>query len=557
MSSSIVEKFRSMEYGPAPEDASDVYSWLDGHKRTFGHYIGGNFTTPGQHSFTTANPATGEVLEPAFRFADAGNIRAACQLAATAFGPLRQAPPEQRARLLDAIADGIEALGDRLLKRAHRETGLPLARLQGERTRTINQLKLFAGVLREGSWQRARIDRARPDDHPMRPDIRQRQIPLGPVAIFGASNFPLAFSVAGGDTASALAAGCPVVVKAHEAHPGTSELVGQAIMDAVTETDLPVGTFALLFGDGPTVGAELVQAPQIRAVSFTGSRRAGTAIMRAAAERNEPIPVFAEMSSVNPVFLLPGALAGDSHKLATAFIDSLTMGAGQFCTNPGLLVAIDGAGLDSFLHTAAATLKAASPSVMLTAALAHSYEDSIAAVSAEPGITVVARGRHGDGAPAAECRPALLVTTAATFFDSDAAKQEIFGAASLVIRCANEREMLRVADALEGQLTATVHAAEADLRVAASLLPRLEVAVGRIIFNGWPTGVEVGHAMVHGGPFPATSDPRFTSVGSLAIQRFLRPVAYQDVPPALLPSAIADANPDGIWRLTDGAMGRA
>lgn len=500
------------------------------------------------------DPAASAELEPAYRDGDDSHVAAACAAAAAAFGDYRATSSEQRAAFLESIADHIEAIRDALVARACAESGLPTARISGEVGRTTGQLRLFAEVLREGSWNGARIDPARPDRAPLpRADIRQRAVPLGPVGVFGASNFPLAFSVAGGDTASALAAGCPVVVKAHEAHPGTSELVGRAITAAVAASGLPAGTFSLLFGPGRGIGTALVTDARIKAIGFTGSRSAGTALVAAAAARPEPIPVYAEMSSINPVFLFDGALATRGADLGRAFVGSLTMGSGQFCTNPGLVIAVDGPGLDAFVAAAGESLSQAPSTTMLTPNIAASYAHGVTALGAEADL--IARGAGGD--QPTTCRAALFSTDAASFRDSDALQAEVFGASSIIIRCADVAEMASVADGLEGQLTATLHADEADYDAAANLLPVLELKVGRILFNGWPTGVEVGHAMVHGGPSPATSDSRTTSVGGLAIERFLRPVCYQDVPESLLPSAIADGNPDGLWRRIDGHLSQS
>ncbi|MBJ7339553.1 aldehyde dehydrogenase (NADP(+)) [Mycolicibacterium sp.] len=497
------------------------------------------------------DPVAGVDLEPGYRYGDVSHVEDACAAAAAAFGEYRATTSERRASLLELIADDIEALRDALVARACAETGLPQARIAGEVGRTTGQLRLFADVLREGSWNGARIDPARPDRAPLpRPDIRQREVPLGPVAVFGASNFPLAFSVAGGDTASALAAGCPVVVKAHDAHPGTSELVARAVTAAVTAAGMPAGTFSMLFGTGPGLGTALVTDPRIKAVGFTGSRSGGTALVAAAAGRPEPIPVYAEMSSINPVFLLGGALATRGAELGRAFVSSLTMGSGQFCTNPGLIIAVDGPGLDSFVAAAAESLGQAQATPMLTPNIAASYAKGVAALDANANLVV--RGVVGDDRTT--CQAALFSTDATTFLGSKAMQAEVFGASSLVVRCADLAEIATVADNLEGQLTATVHADDSDHDQAAGLLPLLELKAGRIVFNGWPTGVEVGHAMVHGGPSPATSDSRTTSVGARAIERFLRPVCYQDVPKSLLPSAIAVGNPDALWRRIDGVL---
>jgi 2,5-dioxopentanoate dehydrogenase len=498
------------------------------------------------------DPNTGTALEPGYRYGDTSHVEAACAAAAEAFPAYRAASSETRAQFLEKVADNIEAIRDALVVRAHAESGLPVARLTGEVGRTAGQLRLFAGVVREGSWNGARIDPALPDRTPLpRPDIRQRTVPLGPVAVFGASNFPLAFSVAGGDTASALAAGCPVVVKAHDAHPGTSELVGWAITSAVAATGMPAGTFSLLFGFGPELGAALVTDPRIKAVGFTGSRAGGLALVAAAAGRPEPIPVYAEMSSINPVFLLDGALASHGADLGRAFVGSLTLGSGQFCTNPGLVIAIDGPGLDAFIAAASDALTQTTPTAMLTQPIADNYRRGVNELSKE--AELVARG-SADGAPAVSCQSALFSTDATSLLASKTLQAEVFGASGLVVRCTDAAEMQQLAAQVEGQLTATLHADESDHEQARELVSILELKSGRILFNGWPTGVEVGHAMVHGGPFPATSDSRTTSVGSRAIERFLRPVCYQDAPKSLLPNPIADGNPDRLWRRIDGEL---
>ncbi len=529
----------------AAQQRSDTHS-LTGQMIIAGELVGG--TGEPVRGF---NPATGTPLEPAYRHGDASHVDAACAAADAAFAGYRATTSEQRALFLETIAENIEAIAGVLVPRAVAETGLPEGRISGEVGRTTGQLRLFAAVLREGSWNGARIDPAQPDRTPApRADIRQREVPLGPVAVFGASNFPLAFSVAGGDTASALAAGCPVVVKAHDAHPGTSELVGRAVTDAVAAAGLPAGTFSVLFGSGRGLGTALVTDPRIKAVGFTGSRSGGTALVAAAAARPEPIPVYAEMSSINPVFLLDGALTTRAADLGKAFVGSLTMGSGQFCTNPGLVIAADGPGLDTFIDAARDALASAAATPMLTPGIAENYANGVSDLGATADL--IARGQTGD--TPTTCRAALFATDAASFGSSEVLQAEVFGASSLVVRCADAAEMASVAARLEGQLTATVHADESDHDTAATLLPILELRAGRILFNGWPTGVEVGHAMVHGGPFPATSDSRTTSVGARAIERFLRPVAYQDVPKSLLPSAIADGNPDHIWRRIDGRL---
>ena len=527
----------------------------DAHTLTGQMIIAGTMVSGTGNEVRGFDPATGSSLEPAYRHGDTAVVEAACAAAAEAFGPYRATTSEQRAQFLESVAANIEAVSGVLVPRAVAESGLPEGRIAGEVGRTCGQLRLFAAVLREGSWNGARLDPALPDRTPApRADIRQRAIPLGPVAVFGASNFPLAFSVAGGDTASALAAGCPVVVKAHDAHPGTSELVGRAVAKAVSDAGLPAGTFSLLFGPGRALGTALVTDPRIKAVGFTGSRSGGTALVAAAATRPEPIPVYAEMSSINPVFLLEGALGTRAGELGKAFAASLTMGSGQFCTNPGLVIAVDGPGLDAFVGAARDALAQAAPTPMLTPNIAQSYADGVSELSGA--AELVARGLAPEVSSAnpTTCQAALFATDAASFVSSEVLQAEVFGASSLVIRCADTDEVASVASKLEGQLTATVHADDADHAEAARLLPVLELKAGRILFNGWPTGVEVGYAMVHGGPYPATSDSRTTSVGARAIERFLRPVAYQDVPKSLLPSAIADGNPDQIWRRIDGRL---
>lgn len=469
-------------------------------------------------AITAVDPRTGENLDPGYRYGDQGDVERACALAEEAFDAYRATTAEQRAAFLESIAAKLDALRDVLVERAAAETGLPVARLTGEVGRTTGQLRLFAGDLRGGEPFTS-VDPAGEGG----PEIRQGRVPLGPVVVFGASNFPFAFSVAGGDTASALAAGCPVVVKAHDAHPGTCELVGAAVSEAVREAGLPEGVFSMLYGDGPTLGIALVTDPRVRAVGFTGSRKAGLAIARAAAGRPVPIPVYAEMSSVNPVFLLPDALAARAGELAEGFAGSVTLGAGQFCTNPGLVFAVKGADLDAFLDAAAKAIEADPGAPMLTPGIARAYADGVARLDRHPDVEIIARGREPDAA--AGCRAALAAVDAAHFGPD--LQEEIFGACSLVVRCDDLDQVIAVARGLEGQLTATIHGAGDD---AARLLPVVERLAGRIVWDGWPTGVRVGHAMVHGGPYPATSDARTTSVGSLAIERFQRPIAYQGTP---------------------------
>ncbi len=496
------------------------------------------------------DPARGKRLDPPFGTATAENLEEACRLAADAFDAFRDTPLATRSRFLHAIADNIGALGEELIDRTCAETGLPRARVEGERARTMGQLRLFADVVSKGEFLDARIDPAMEDRKPnRRPDIRLRQIGLGPVAVFGASNFPLAFSVAGGDTASALAAGCPVIVKAHSAHPGTSELVGRAVQKAVKDERLPEGVFSLLFGSGNVVGTRLVADARIKAAGFTGSRKGGLALLSIAQSRSEPIPFYAEMSSVNPVVLLPGALASRSHDIAAAFVSALTLGAGQFCTNPGLVLAIESAELSGFMQEAARTLAGVPAAPMLTRDIHAAYSSGVLQFARHPNVRVLGTGGAGG---ACHGRATLFTTDGESFRQHRELSEEVFGAAALVVRCRNLDELHAILRELEGQLTVSVHVSDSDLHEARQLLPLLELKAGRVVFNGFGTGVEVGHAMVHGGPYPATSDARTTSVGSLAIRRFLRPVAYQDVPDSLLPESLKSANPLGISRLLNG-----
>jgi NADP-dependent aldehyde dehydrogenase len=501
------------------------------------------------------DPSTGAPLAPRFGGATPDDLERACELARAAFDTYRETPPEARAAFLETIAENILAIGDPLIERCMAESGLPRARIEGERGRTVGQLRMFAGVVRNGDFLEARIDPAQPDRKPLpRVDLRLRNIPVGPVAVFGASNFPLAFSVAGGDTASALAAGCPVIVKAHSAHPGTSELVGRAIMQAVARCGLPEGTFSLLFDSGRAIGQGLVADHRIKAVGFTGSRTGGTALMAIAAARREPIPVYAEMSSTNPVLLFPHALANRAEAIGKQFVGSLVMGAGQFCTNPGLVLALDGPGLDSFVAAARVALAGQAAATMLTPGIHKAYEEAVSDLAGHPAVTTEARGASG---AFGQGQAGLFSTTAAAFKEDARLHHEVFGAASLLVRCPDLATMTSIVEGLEGQLTAAVHIDQGDYADARAILPVLERRVGRILVNGFGTGVEVGHAMVHGGPYPSTADGRSTSVGSLAIFRFLRPVCYQDMPDELLPEALMSANPLSLLRRIDGKLSPA
>ncbi|OJA05882.1 aldehyde dehydrogenase (NADP(+)) [Halomonas sp. QHL1] len=513
--------------------------------------IGQDAVSGSSKPINAINPATNETLEPTYVGGTIAEAERACELAETAFATYSETSLEERATFLETIASEIEGIGDELIERAMAESGLPKARLEGERGRTCGQLRLFASVVRAGEWLDVRIDPAMPDRQPMpRADLRQRHIGLGPVAVFGASNFPLAFSVAGGDTASALAAGCPVIVKGHSAHPGTSELVGRALQRAVKTCGQPEGTFSLLFGSGSEIGQALVADPRIQAVGFTGSRGGGTALMKTAQSRSQPIPVYAEMSSINPVFLMPEALKARGKQIAEGFVASLNMGAGQFCTNPGLVVAAKGPELDAFIESAAEGVKASGSQTMLTPGIFDAYEQGVKRLSNSGKVREAFRGKVGETPN--QCQAGLFITSATDFLGDPELQEEVFGSTALVIECADQEEMKRVAAQLEGQLTITLQVDNGDVQAAQQLMPTLERKAGRILANGWPTGVEVCHAMVHGGPYPATSDSRTTSVGSSAIHRFLRPVCYQALPEALLPEALKDSNPLGVSQLVNG-----
>ncbi|MSU24033.1 MAG: aldehyde dehydrogenase (NADP(+)) [Opitutus sp.] len=515
--------------------------------------LAGTTGATGGATFRAVNPATGERLAPDFHEASGAEVARALDASAAAFAVYRAIPAAERATLLETIATEIEALGDALLQRAKAETGLPLARLTGERGRTCTQLRLFASVTRDGSWVDARIDPALPDRQPLpRADLRRMLLPLGPVVVFGSSNFPLAFSAAGGDTASALAAGCTVVVKAHRAHPGTGELVGGAIARAVAACGLPPGVFSLVHGGGSTVGLAMVKHPATTAVGFTGSHAAGRALFDAAAARPHPIPVFAEMSSLNPVFLLPGALHERSAALATGLLGSFTLGVGQFCTKPGLVFAVRGPDAEAFLQKLADAVRSAPCGTMLTSGIRESFLVNRLQITATPGVQPLVAASGAADAARTEAQPTVATTSATNFLAHPALATEAFGPFTLVVLADSLAEFSACAAALEGQLTATLHGTPADFAAARPLLAALEQKAGRILLNGFPTGVEVSPAMNHGGPYPATTDVRYTSVGTAALLRFARPVCYQDLADELLPPALQNANPLGLLRLVNG-----
>jgi NADP-dependent aldehyde dehydrogenase len=516
--------------------------------------------TPGQSggkTFKAFSPSTGTTLEPGFHEASAEEVDRAMNAAADAFADYRNRSPEERARFLETIADQIEALGDSLIERASAETGLPAGRITMERGRTCGQLRLFAKVVREGSWVDARIDTALPNREPLpRPDIRRMLRPLGPVVVFGSSNFPLAFSTAGGDTASAFAAGCTVVVKAHRAHPGTGELVGGAINRAASACGLPAGVFSMIHGGGSTIGVAMVEHPAAAAVGFTGSQFAGRALFNAAAARAHPIPVFAEMSSLNPVFLLPDAVASRGESIAQGLLASFTLGVGQFCTKPGLIFALQGAATDALITSLAKLVDAAPCGTMLTADIREAFEQNRTSVSSVAGVKTVATASAAAETGRTEARPSVSITAASRFLDSPELATEAFGPFTLVVVAKDMDEMLACANAMEGQLTATLQASDTDLANAAALIAAAERFAGRLIINGYPTGVEVCPAMNHGGPYPATTDARFTSVGTAAMLRFARPVCYQDFADALLPAELKNGNPGSIQRMVNGELTR-
>lgn len=518
-----------------------------------GHnYIGGERRAAGTVEHKSLDASSGEALPYTFIQATPEEVDAAAQAAAAAYPIYRNLSAVRRAEFLEAIADEIDALGDDFVALVCRETALPAARIQGERGRTSGQMRLFAKVLRRGDFYGARIDRALPDRQPLpRPDIRQYQIGVGPVAVFGASNFPLAFSTAGGDTASALAAGCPVVFKAHSGHMATAECVADAIIRAAEKTGMPKGVFNMIFGGG--VGEILVKHPAIQAVGFTGSLKGGRALCDMAAARPQPIPVFAEMSSVNPVIVLPGALKARGATVAKELAGSVVLGCGQFCTNPGLVIGIRSAEFSEFVAGLSDAIASQPAQTMLNAGTLRSYTSGVAQLKGHAKVSHLA----GNEQTGNQAQPQLFKADVSMLLEGDhLLQEEVFGPTSIVVEVADSAELTRALQSMHGQLTATLIAEREDLSAFRDLLPLLEVKAGRVLLNGYPTGVEVCDSMVHGGPYPATSDARGTSVGTLAIHRFLRPVCYQNYPDEVLPEALQNANPLGIQRLVDGVHSR-
>ncbi|MEX1010500.1 MAG: aldehyde dehydrogenase (NADP(+)) [Balneolaceae bacterium] len=517
------------------------------------NYIGSEESRNGKDTFQAPDPANNTTLPEPFYIATEKEVDRAMESANNAFPAYRDLSGKRKAEFLEAIAQEILSLGPTLLNRASAETGYPTGRIEGERGRTVHQLRLFAELLCEGSWVDARIDTADPGREPApKPDIRNMLVPIGPVVVFGASNFPLAFSTAGGDTASALAAGCPVVVKAHESHPGTNELVARAILKAAEKTKMPNGIFSSLNGMGET-GQALVRHPMTRAIGFTGSTHVGTAIYRSAAAREHPIPVYAEMGSVNPIFLLPEKLKSDSSSLAAECAASVTLTFGQFCTNPGLIFAIEGDSLPPFLDHLAGKLHQSETMCMLNPGIAGNYRENRDRVFSQKGVDVLVEPGQEEGTYSSA---ALAVTTSKQFLENPVLHEEVFGPFTLVVKCSGEAELAAAAEKLNGQLAISLMGTESELSRFDELIKVLREKAGRVIFNDVPTGVEVCHSMMHGGPFPSTSDSKFTSVGTSAIRRFVRPVAFQNCPDALLPDELKEKNPLGIWRLVDGEQSR-
>lgn len=518
------------------------------------NFIGQTASKKNKDTFQAFNPLENKPLPEAFHTATSAEVDEAIQKAEKAFQTYSRLSGRIKADFLDAIADEILDLGDTLIKRASAESGLPNGRFEGERGRTVGQLRMFAELLREGSWVDARIDTAQPNREPIpKVDIRNMLVALGPVAVFGASNFPLAFSTAGGDTASALAAGCPVVVKAHESHPGTNELVTRAILKAADSIkDIPDGVFSSLNGKAD-VGQTLVTHPSIKAVGFTGSLSAGRAIFNAAANRDEPIPVYAEMGSVNPVFLLQNKLKSSGKDLATQYSQSVTLGNGQFCTNPGLLIAQKGEDLNTFKNALGENLSDYQPGCMLNKGVAANYSKTRDEFLNQPGVTTVQPAKEETEL---DKSAALATVSATTFLKNKALWEEVFGPFTLIVTCENDSEMRKVASQLAGQLTITFMGDDDDLTSHKELIYLCQQKAGRLIFNNVPTGVEVCHSMHHGGPYPATTDSKFTSVGTGAIRRFVRPVAYQNSHAELLPDELKPDNPLSILRLVNGEYKR-
>ena len=519
-------------------------------KLTGKSYIAGNWTGSGT-TFQADNPTTNSKNESLFFHGTIEQVNQAAEAALSSFEAFATTSLADRSRFLRKIAEEIDARGDAITEIGQLETALPSARLEGERGRTVGQLRLFADWLEQGDWLGARIDTALPDRAPLpRPDIRVANKALGPVAVFGASNFPLAFSAGGGDTASALAAGCPVVVKAHSAHPGVSEIIALAVEAAVKACNMPAGVFSLIQGGKREVGQSLVSHPAIKAVGFTGSLAGGRALYDIAVSRPEPIPFYGELGSNNPVYLLPHAMAENATTIAEGWAASLTMGTGQFCTNPGVIVALKGDPLEQFKQQAVALLSEVAASAMLTDRIADAYHQVTQAHTDDSRLDCLLAPAKQDNPFCAA--PGVYCVSYAAWSDNQDLADEIFGPAAIIIECQSSDEMADVAKNFVGQLTSTIQMSDKDTEIAQTLMPHLERKSGRVLVNGYPTGVEVCHAMVHGGPYPASTDAKSTSVGTLAIERFVRPISYQNMPDTMLPPALRSSNPYNITRLIDG-----
>lgn len=543
----------ALNYLPVVGENKSINKDMNGKNIIASTYVNAN-----EKNLNAINPATGLAIEGDFFKANESLVNDALASATEAFQLYRSINKDLKAAFLNAVADEIAAITEELVKRAAEESGLPLPRLQGEVGRTTGQLRLFANLVAEGSWVNAIIETAQPDRQPLpKSDIRRMMIPIGPVVVFGASNFPLAFSVAGGDTASALASGCPVVVKAHPAHYGTSALVGEAIKKAVEKTNMPNGIFSMLYDDGYEIGAALVKHPLTKAVTFTGSFKGGMALVKLADERENPIPVFAEMGSINPVIFLPDALTNKAEELAKKYAASISLGAGQFCTNPGLMLAIESPSLTTFKKSLADAIAAVPSATMLTNGIADNYNRLATEVINNDKASILGISNLTDKDLKNQSKAIVAEISATEFIENPEFREEIFGPYSLLVVAKDLSELESAISSLGGQLTATLMADKEELKNYISLLNKLTDKTGRIILNGVPTGVEVCASMQHGGPFPATNDSRFTSVGSTAIYRFVRPLAYQDWQQDLLPDELKDGNPLNIFRTVNQKLTKA
>lgn len=515
------------------------------------NYIGNQLSAKGSKTFKTFNPLLNIENQWEITEASQEEVNQAAELAAEAFKTYSKTSGARKAEFLRAIADEIEALGEELLQVYSSESGLPNGRAMGERARTLGQLRAFANHLEEGNWVDASIDTAQPDRKPLpKVDLRKMNVPLGPVIVFGASNFPFAFSTAGGDTAAALAAGCPVIVKSHPMHAATGEMVSSAIIKAAEKTGMPNGVFSNLNSSGIEVGQQLVEHPKVKAVGFTGSIRGGRALYNLAAKRDEPIPVFAEMGSINPVVILPKALNNRAEAIAKTYAGSITLGTGQFCTNPGLIIGVKSEGLTSFVNTLAEEIVKVEPSCMLHPNIAGAYETNKSRALSQGGIKVLA-GYENDVEPN-YARQVVTTVEGDSFLNNPTLHHEVFGPFSLVVQCENEQQLEKIISNLEGQLTGTIISDDNEVAEYSNIVSVLQNRVGRIIFNGVPTGVEVCPSMQHGGPYPASTDSRFTAVGVDSIKRFVRPFSFQDWPNDLLPEELKNENPLGIIRNVNG-----